>query len=182
MHCVPIVTLLLLQVRASIQRALGRPLPLEEIGTLTIGGLKALAAEAGGGSKQPPKKAEATPAAGLPAQKSLKAKQSEAGTKEEANKPSRVEVVAAASSPGTPDRVRSAAEHHLVFGMKVTGTECCGSIWHQSTQHVGHLSTVPIDIHAVSRTHCRGKPFERDPGTCTECLGVGRESTGWPRV
>jgi hypothetical protein len=34
-------------VRASIQRALGRPIPLEEIGTMTIGGLKALAEAAG---------------------------------------------------------------------------------------------------------------------------------------
>ena len=42
-----------MQVRASIQRALGRPLPLEEIGTMTIGGLKALAVAAGGGSARP---------------------------------------------------------------------------------------------------------------------------------
>lgn len=35
-----------IQVRANIQRALGKPLPLEEIGTMTVGGLKALAAQA----------------------------------------------------------------------------------------------------------------------------------------
>lgn len=35
--------LMVLQVRANIQRALGRPLPLEEIGTMTVGGLKGLA-------------------------------------------------------------------------------------------------------------------------------------------
>ena len=35
-----------LQVRSTIQRALGRPLPLEEISTLTIGGVKALADKA----------------------------------------------------------------------------------------------------------------------------------------
>ena len=44
----------MIQVRASIQRALGRPLPLEEIGTMTIGGLKALAAAADGCARTSP--------------------------------------------------------------------------------------------------------------------------------
>lgn len=50
-----------MQVRASIQRALGRPLPLEEIGTMTIGGLKALAAAAGGARTPPPAPTKADP-------------------------------------------------------------------------------------------------------------------------
>lgn len=53
-----------LQVRAAVQRALGRPLPLEEIGTMTIGDLKALTAGAGGDKKaaaKQPAKAKAAP-------------------------------------------------------------------------------------------------------------------------
>ena len=49
-----------LQVRATIQRAVGRPVPLEQIGTMTVGGLKELAADSSSGAapKKPAKAAE----------------------------------------------------------------------------------------------------------------------------
>ena len=72
-----------MQVRASIQRALGRPLPLEEIGTMTIGGLKALAVAAGGSTACAP---PTVPARAAP-EKPLEVKQPEKGTqKQEAAK------------------------------------------------------------------------------------------------
>ena len=80
-------------MRANIQRALGRPLPLEEIGTLTIGGLKALAAEAGCAAPAP---TAAQPAAAA----SDKAGAAEEPASEKAG-PTRPPT----PTPGTPDKV-----------------------------------------------------------------------------
>ncbi|CAK0731645.1 hypothetical protein CVIRNUC_000023 [Coccomyxa viridis] len=97
----------LAEIRSRLQRAMGRPIPLEEVGEMTFGKLRAIEAAAGGGSPKAAESAEA-PAQDVPEQEvPVKAQAPEVAAPAPALTPPQSPV--APKAPATPEPAKRPA-------------------------------------------------------------------------